>query len=337
MIISQSPPGLPDVVEVPADLALLRGRAVHRRQLPIGQLGQGFRQQARLQGPRDAGAFAVEPSVLDGQRCTLGDLFGELDVARVEGAARFGADKRDRPDRPAPDLHRHEECSAQPDLAQQLEMALVHGRGPQRLLGDLVEERGLAGRDHAPDPAVGLYLLGLVFAQARGQLDPRRVDVGDCDGLPVPFFVDEVDAAPVGELRHGEAGDVLQCLPVVERGRQQRRGAREELAAQLQPLALGDVLDDRHRRVDRPLLVSHGGRLEQHPALVARRLVDRAQKHRLGLLLAAQQPHRGQVFHLHVRAVLGRDLVAPISARGSAAASSDTEVRPRLSRAARFA
>ena len=84
-------------------------------------------------------------------------------------------------------------------------MALVHGRGPQRLLGDLVEQGGLAGRDHAPDPAVGLNLIRLVFAQARRQIDPRRVDMCDGDGVAAPFLVDEIDAAPVGEPGHGEA------------------------------------------------------------------------------------------------------------------------------------
>ena len=277
---------LPEVIEVASHLALLPRRPVQRGDLPTGDLGDRLGQQAVLQRARDRRALAVQARTLDGERRTRGDLLGELEIAAAEAAAGLGVDHRQRTDRALADRQRHDEHGAHAHLAQQAQVLLVHRRSDEQLVGYVGVELRLAGAQHEPEPPVGIEPLGLVFTQARGRAQLGRVGVRDGHRFAPAVLGEQVDGAPVGDLRHGEPGDVAQRLLVVERGGEHVADLREELHPQRGALGLRDVLDDRHGCLDLAVGVAHGGGLQQRPLLVAALSVNGAQQQRLGLLAA---------------------------------------------------
>ncbi len=192
-------------------------------------------------------------------------------------------------------------------------MLLVDGRPEEHLVGYVVVEDGLAGPQHEAETGVRVELLGLELAQARGHLEPRRVDVGDRDALSPAVRIEQVHPAPVGDLRHGESRDVAQRLLVVQGGGEHGAGAGQEVAAQLHALAHRDVLDDRDGSLDLALRIAH--RLQEHPGLRSGPRVDRPHCQRAGNL-AAQQTHRGKVVHVDLAAVLAEGQVAAHQSAG---------------------
>ncbi len=87
-------------------------------------------------------------------------------------------------------------------------------------------------RSTEPEALLGVELLGLVFAQARGRAQLGRIGVRDRHRFARAVLGEQVDRAPVGDLRHGEPGDVAQRLLVVERGGEHVADLREELHPQ---------------------------------------------------------------------------------------------------------
>src|SRR5512133_2806578 len=59
----------------------------------------------------------------------------------------------------------------------------------------------------------------------------------------------QVDAAPVGDLRHRELRDLLQRVLVVQRGREDAPAVAEQTLSQLGLLDRGQVLDEVDREV----------------------------------------------------------------------------------------
>ena len=128
--------------------------------------------------------------------------------------------------------------------------------------------------------------------------------------LACAVVVEQVDRAPVGDLGHRQPSDVAQRLLVVERGGQHLAGPRQELHAQGRALAAVTSSMMVTAASIEPARVTHRGRLQQHPLLLAGDPVDRAQQQRLGLL-AAQQPDGGEVLHADRMAVLTGSLIRP--------------------------
>ena len=151
-------------------------------------------------------------------------------------------------------------------------------------------------RTTRPRPCSGFGRCGLVRAQALGERELVRVAVGRHDLLAHSVVVDEVDGAPVGDLRDRRPGDVAQRLGVVHRGAERAAGLGEEAAAQLRRLDRRDVLDDRRGRDDLAGLVAQRRGLEEVPAQRAAAAIDGAHEQRLGVL-AAQQAHGRDVVH----------------------------------------
>jgi hypothetical protein len=137
--------------------------------------------------------------------------------------------------------------------------------------------------------------------------------VRDGDLVEPAAGVDDVDRAPVGQARHGEARDALQRLLVIQRRRERLAGLREEALAQLGLLGLGDVFDHADRQQLAARRAQRRG-LDEPPALLAGLAVHDARQQRLG-----RQP----VDDLPARDVLGLQrpavLVRGVPRRGDAA------------------
>jgi hypothetical protein len=95
---------------------------------------------------------------------------------------------------------------------------LVDRRRDEELVGNVVVEDRLARAHHASKALLGVELLGLEGAQARGHLELARIDVRDGDLFALALVVEQIDPAPVGDLRHRQPGDVAKRLLVVQRG-----------------------------------------------------------------------------------------------------------------------
>ena len=182
-------------------------------------------------------------------------------------------------------------------------MLVIDRRLDEKLVGNVLVEKGLARTADQPQPLLGIELVGIERAQALGHVELARVDVRNRDRLACTFLVEQVDAAPVGDLGDGETCHVAKRLLVVQRGGQHLTGAREELHSQGRSLRGRHVLDDRDGGLDRAAGLAHGGRLQHHPLLLARLPVHRAHRQRHGLL-AAQRANRGEVVHADLTTVL---------------------------------
>ena len=77
-----------------------------------------------------------------------------------------------------------------------------------------------------PVSAVGIDRIPI--AELAGELDPVGVDVGDRDVAQLAVLADELDAAPVGEARDREVGELAQGVVRVEGGGEQRARVGEK-------------------------------------------------------------------------------------------------------------
>ena len=173
-----------------------------------------------------------------------------------------------------------------PMLAQQLALLGILDRRLEQLVGDVGDQLRVAVAEHLRRAALVAGAARVALAVAARERDLLGVAVGDRDLLDRAVAVGHAHAAPVGERRHGEVGDVLQRALVVERGRERRAGAREQPLRVLRAPLLGDVLDHRHHQPRLAARVEDAARLVDAPAFLARRAVDDAQPLRRDLLAA---------------------------------------------------
>ena len=145
----------------------------------------------------------------------------------------------------------------------------------------LMDRRGLGvGRELAPQPL--------------GQRDLLGVGVRHRDLVDLAVLAEEVDPAPVRDLRDGELGRGLERLLVVERSGEHPAGLGQEALGLLALLELGDVLDEVDGEAGLALLVEDGPRLDPRPAVRHGRAA-RAEADDLGLgQLAGQRAPAGQ-------------------------------------------
>lgn len=115
------------------------------------------------------------------------------------------------------------------------------------------------------------------------------------DGEPCERAVrlDDVDHAPVGDTRNGQARDARESAVVVERLREHVAGLGEEPHALGGQALVGDVVEDVDRGHDRAGLVAHGLRAHDRPQRVAR-LAEAVADRLLDVLLAVQRAPAGQ-------------------------------------------
>ena len=97
------------------------------------------------------------------------------------------------------------------------------------VFGDLVDQLGPPGADDVARAVECLEGRREPFAEGSVFGQPLRVGVRDGQALEAARGVDDVDQAPVPEVRHGERAQAPQCSRVVERGAQQLARFGEEL------------------------------------------------------------------------------------------------------------
>jgi hypothetical protein len=129
-----------------------------------------------------------------------------------------------RPDSAARGGHRHDHHRSHAQSAQRLELLGIGDRLREQLVGDLVDDlRGAAADDLGRSAGIahaGRIALVVLTREAHA----RGVDVRDGHRAQVALRVRHAHAAPVGELRDGEAGDARERLLVVQRRREQIAG-----------------------------------------------------------------------------------------------------------------
>ena len=167
-----------------------------------------------------------------------------------------------------------------------------------------------------PTPRGASGRTGVALAAIEAGRDLLRVGVVQRHRHDAAAPVEQVDRAPVGELRDGQPRDVAQGLLVVERRGEQVARLGEEALAALGVLGLGDVLDDVHGE---PLLVVEQGRLREQPALARRvaRCTLRVSSSALGSPASSRLPGRSSSVtgRPSSRVIEKRAASSPLSAR----------------------
>ena len=196
-------------------------------------------------------------------------------------------------------------------------MPLVDRRRDEQLVGDLVvEQRARRCAITRPRPRSGSSSLGFVWrAAARPASNLRGVDCARRPPVRAALprrrgrpRTSRRSAARPGRRRCAASAGSPATMPASSPAR-----ARNSLRS-CRPLALGDVLDDRHGRLDRVLLVADGAPPSAAPSALAgaldgRRSIGSGSSPRAG---APRGDPPSDVRRPR------RDLVAAISARGSA-------------------
>ena len=142
----------------------------------------------------------------------------------------LGGDEGDRAERASVRNKRHAHPRPQIQRPQDVHyLRQVPRRLRQEVVGDVAYELRLARSQDLRNAVGG------VGARSREPLrkllrpaDLLRIGVRDNQPLHAPRLLDDVDGAPVGELRHGERRDVLQRRLVVERRGEDRARLGEE-------------------------------------------------------------------------------------------------------------
>ncbi len=278
--------GLEDVVEVAADVVGLARGPEPGCDLEAGDIRQVRRQQALLESGRDVAALAVDPSVVDCDRRSPRELFDRRDLAWPEGPVREGCE-RDRAQRLPPGPQRSDHGRASRPLADVLEVLLVRGPFPAKLVRHLLDHLQAAG-PHRDRDRMRTVELEMVHAQAiehrLERLDRRR----GCDSADHLGLVQQVDHAAVRQVGDGEIRDSLEGQVEIERCVElgTRAGEELELPAPCLEVRVQTRVVDRKRRPARQLggereivLVEHPTRLRCDEGHGAEGVAARAQRH----------------------------------------------------------
>ena len=202
--------------------------------------------------------------------------------ARARPAPRRGrhvGPERHRPDRPVAGHQRHDDRRPQAGGPEPLERRVVARPPAQQLVVDVGAaaaggRRG--GRRRARRRRRGRTPRARRRRGRRAagrRRSPRRCRRPRSSGTSTQH-----QSASSGTIA---AGGALERRVDVERRRQDLAGGGEEALVVLGPARVGHVLHDVHGHDDRALVVAHGRRLDEHPALVAGGLADAAHEHRL--------------------------------------------------------
>ena len=221
----------------------------------------------------------VESRVRDGERRPGGELLGALRDVRVVRAVRLGPREGERPDRPPVGDERHCERGARREPDEQLEVPVVARRSAQRLEVESRKERRLARAERRRRGLRRAEVRRVVAAQLVEELLLVRLRRGRGDAVDAAVRLQDVDDAPVGELRDGEAQEARKRLLVLERAGEHGGGLRGEAQAPLRLLGRGGELGTLERAADPPSdqLCERPLRLAEAPAGARRHERERAE------------------------------------------------------------
>ena len=183
----------------------------------------------RTRGVASSLGLAVETRVVHGRGGPPRELRGEVEVEL--GVARRGVvpDEGERAERPAARDERNGDGGAQPELADDLEQALVTLRSlDEELVGDLRDE---LGRHRSDDVRHAHRLVGVgrvLLSQPLGPSDAIGVLVRDREPLDRAVRPEHVHGAPGRHLGDGEARELSEGRLVVERRAEELARVREE-------------------------------------------------------------------------------------------------------------
>ncbi len=133
-----------------------------------------------------------------------------------------------------------------------LAVAGIPGEGIGR---DIGEDPRRAGADHLGHARRLVKPWSIVAIEPLGKRESRRIDVMGRDALDLTLVLEEVDRAPIGDLRDDQSRHALKRLAVVHRGGQHATGLGHEALRDLQPVQLGEksCVVDRQGRPTREL------------------------------------------------------------------------------------
>ena len=170
----------------------------------------------------------VEQRVVDRRGGAAPQVLREGQRFVVVEPRRIGRDEHQRTERAAAGLHRHDHRRGHAQLAQHLELGGVAGRRLEHLGRDAPVEDRLAGAGYAGGAFRLVHGRGMEVARPHRPLRLVGILVDDGESPQVAVVADDVDRAPVGELRHDELSDIGEGGLVIERARQQGAHLREE-------------------------------------------------------------------------------------------------------------
>jgi hypothetical protein len=273
----------------------------------------------------EAGAVAahrpVQAGALQRRRRAARQLGRRLQLRRAVAAPPLGRHEGQRPHHPRPPVgdrvlggdgrvrrpgahlggeHRHDDVRAQPERAQRRQVLRVARALLEQRVGDVGGQLGPPGAQDVRDAhrRVGRGRVALGERLREGHL--RRVDVGHRHAARHPRRARavgrQVDAAPVGELGHGERRDRRERLLDVERRAEHGAGAGEQRQRGLVALGRVDVGAGAEPARDAPGVVAERDGARQEPAVrAARRLLEAGTRPRTGRPVARQCAQRSTV------------------------------------------
>ena len=189
-------------------------------------------------------------------------------------------------------------------------MLLIPCENGEQLIAYVLGQLGLTGREHDAEAPLGVEAGRIALAELAPERDLPRVDVRQRHRHERPVRIDEVDRAPVGDLRDGESGHLLEGLLEVERGGKRLGGLGEDPLGALRLLDLGHVLAHVDRARDVALLILQRSGLDPDPARAPSLRVDAAHQEGRWRLAPNHPPPRqlGQVDRPPVLVVHGEAL-----------------------------
>ena len=194
----------PHVIEVAAHLDGLAGGHVPRADVDGRDLGQPLGQQAALQRGGDLDLGAVQPGVVDRQRCAVGQPLRGRQVLLVVPPLGDVQDQRDRPQRPAAGDQRDDDQRAHPQPLHRRTVILVARQPVEDLVAHDRHQRGGAGAQHLADGAVLVGGVGRIrLLQPCDLRHPLGLDV-DGGQLVQAGRLEHVDDAAVGQPGDGQ-------------------------------------------------------------------------------------------------------------------------------------
>ena len=216
-------PARQDLFEPPADDALARaagdrlGSAIPESHDPgvvdeehavADRLEHACRLRALLDLP-------VQLRVLDRRARAARELLGEREVVRPVAASRLGRHEGDDSEYAAVRAERDAHVTLEAEPAYEAEVEVVRRELRESFLADFRHQLTLAGVDDTWRPLLCVLALGVAAAELQRELDLPRIDMLDSDRAQ-PALLEDVDAGPVGNARHGELRHSGECAAVVE-------------------------------------------------------------------------------------------------------------------------
>ena len=173
--------------------------------------------------------FAEKPGVVDGDRGAPCQILGGREIGLFVAPAALGRDECDRAEHAVAGDKRYAHRRLQSELFEDVkELRRVRRRLAQQLGGNLREELRLLRSDDVGDAVLRIRVGRIPLRQIVRPPHLLRVDVGDGEPFDRPVLGDDVDRAPVCEVRDSEGREICERGFVVERRREELAGLCDE-------------------------------------------------------------------------------------------------------------